>query len=151
LGLDGLQRHLLAGEGVAREIDGSGRALAEQLLDVVLADLEAEIDARCRFIVHVDGHVTFYATVPETRESRARRARQNGAPAAAASFCLAAAASASRPLWVISVQRAREGPAAQEVVRLRLVLHEIRDRERDLVVDFVVLRFELRKDADFGD
>src|SRR5882762_2543024 len=53
--------------------------------------------------------------------------------------------------WVISVQRARESPAAQEVVSLRLVLHEVRDRERDLVVDFVVLRFELWKDADFGD
>src|SRR5437763_3147471 len=50
-----------------------------------------------------------------------------------------------------SVQRAREGAAAQDVVRLRLVLHEVRDRERDLVVDVVVLRFELGKDADFGD
>src|SRR5439155_167453 len=44
LGLDRLQRHFLAGEGVAREIDRSGRALAEQLLDVVLADLQAEVE-----------------------------------------------------------------------------------------------------------
>src|SRR5438067_2500257 len=46
--------------------------------------------------------------------------------------------------------RTRHSAAAQEVVRLRLVLHEVRDRERDLVVDVVVLRFELGKDADFG-
>ncbi len=40
LGLDGLQRHFLAGERVAREVDRSSRALAEQLLDVVFADLQ---------------------------------------------------------------------------------------------------------------
>ena len=51
LGLDGLQRHLLAGEGVARKIDGAGRPLAEQLLDVVFPDLQAQVDAG--FIGHV--------------------------------------------------------------------------------------------------
>src|SRR5262249_4266728 len=96
------------------------------------------------------GHVPFYATAPETRESRARRERQNGAPAAAARLCLAAAASASRPLWFISVQRSREGPAAQEVEAVGLVLHEIRDREGDRVVDCAELRFELGKDGDGG-
>ena len=54
LGLDGLQRHLLAGEGVAREIHGAGRTLAEQFLDIVFADLQTEVDAGARFIGHVD-------------------------------------------------------------------------------------------------
>ena len=39
LGLDRLQRHFLAGEGVARKVDRSGRALAQELLDIVFADL----------------------------------------------------------------------------------------------------------------
>ncbi|MNC92192.1 hypothetical protein D3C83_85740 [compost metagenome] len=47
LGLDGLQRHLLAGEGVLGQVDGAGRALAEHLLDVVLPDLEVEIQREC--------------------------------------------------------------------------------------------------------
>ena len=42
--LDGLQRDFLAGKGVFRQVDGTGRALAEQLLDLVLADLEAKVE-----------------------------------------------------------------------------------------------------------
>ena len=44
LGLDGLQRHLLAGKRVLGEVDRPGRALAEQLLHVVLADLQAQVE-----------------------------------------------------------------------------------------------------------
>jgi hypothetical protein len=46
LGLDGLERHFLAGEGVLREVDGAGRALAEVLLHFVFADLEREVHLR---------------------------------------------------------------------------------------------------------
>jgi hypothetical protein len=53
LGLDRLQRHLLAGEGVAREIHRASGALAEQLLDVVLADLQAEVERETGFFGHV--------------------------------------------------------------------------------------------------
>ena len=42
LRLDRLQRHFLAGEAVFREIDRPARALAEELLDLVSPDLEAE-------------------------------------------------------------------------------------------------------------
>src|SRR2546421_10334835 len=49
------------------------------------------------------------------------------------------------------MQAARERAPAQKVVCVRLVLHEVRDRKRDLVVDLVELRVELRKDADLGD
>jgi hypothetical protein len=43
LGLDRLERDFLPGEGVFREVDGSGRPLAEKLLHIVLPDLEAKI------------------------------------------------------------------------------------------------------------
>ncbi|MNC86921.1 hypothetical protein D3C83_26080 [compost metagenome] len=43
LGLDGLQRDFPAGEGVLGEVDRPRRALAEQLLDLVLADLKAQV------------------------------------------------------------------------------------------------------------
>src|SRR5687767_612195 len=47
-----------------------------------------------------------------------------------------------------SVQRPREGLAAQVIVGVRLVVHEVRNGEGDLVVDLVVLRVDLRIDAD---
>ena len=58
LGLDRLQGHLPAREGIARQVHRAGGALAEQLLDVVLADLEAEalieveVELECRFLRH---------------------------------------------------------------------------------------------------
>src|SRR5213079_2456057 len=52
LGLDGLQRHFLAGERVAREVDRSSRALAEQLLDVVFADLQRKVEREGGCIAH---------------------------------------------------------------------------------------------------
>ena len=44
LGLDGLQRDFPAGKRVAREVDRSGRALAQQLLDIVFADLKGKVE-----------------------------------------------------------------------------------------------------------
>ena len=49
------------------------------------------------------------------------------------------------------MQRAGEGASAQEVVGVRLVVHEIGNGVRDLVVDLVVERVDLRIDADVGD
>src|SRR5918992_2372846 len=83
---------------------------------------------------------------------------ESGIGAGAARHSLPAVA---RALWLplgpsllttpYSVQGAGERAAAQIVVGVRLVVHEIRDGEGDLVVDLVVLRFDLRIDADVGD
>src|SRR5690349_18353477 len=72
LRLDRLQRDFLAGKGIAREIDGSGRALAEELLDVVFANLQAEIEGDGGFVGHVIvlWRVSLPRTVPETGDAR---------------------------------------------------------------------------------
>src|SRR5688572_27138337 len=44
LGLDGLERDLPAGERVLGEVDRPGRALPKQFLNLVFADLEAQVD-----------------------------------------------------------------------------------------------------------
>jgi len=61
-----------------------------------------------------------------------------------------------RPLFLSgkygrSVHRAGEGAAAQVIVGVRLVVHEIGNGVGDLVVDLVILRIDLRIDADVGD
>src|SRR5205814_577255 len=52
LGLDGLERDLAAGKGVIGEVYRTRRAFAELLLDLVLADLEAEVELEGRFVAH---------------------------------------------------------------------------------------------------
>src|SRR3954469_25363369 len=50
------------------------------------------------------------------------------------------------------MKRAGEGASAQIVVGVRLLINEIRNGSRDLIVDFpVLLLVELGKDADLGD
>src|SRR5262249_27780497 len=49
LGLDGLERDFLSGKRVPGEIHHSRRAPGDRALDLVLADLKAQVQRGCRF------------------------------------------------------------------------------------------------------